>query len=115
MQSLFKRHVQCSTFTFNFRRPLLALWVSWLTDGPGPPSTHPPQSFLVSERRVGKQRRRWQTEVWLIGSLRDKELQERRAPACSYPPSGEPLSLGMGQSFSFPPSIAPSLSIPVPL
>lgn len=56
--------------------------------------------------------RRWQTEVWLIGSLRDKELQERRAPACSYPPSGEPLSLGMGQSFSFPPSIPPSVSVP---
>ncbi len=32
--------------------------------------------------------RRWQTEVWLIGSLRDKELQERWAPACSYPPAG---------------------------
>lgn len=74
------------------------------------------ESLLANSQGViNALQRRWQTEVWLIGKLRDKELQERRAPACSYPPSREPLSPGMGQSFSFPPSIPPSLSLPVPL
>lgn len=34
----------CSTLAFNFRSPLLSLWVSWLTNAPGPPPTRPPRS-----------------------------------------------------------------------
>lgn len=39
-------HVLCSTFAFNFRSPLLSLWVSWLTNAPGPPPTRPPTVVL---------------------------------------------------------------------
>ncbi|KAL1255807.1 hypothetical protein QQF64_013868 [Cirrhinus molitorella] len=58
-----------------------------------PPGTSALALNKPAMRVINALQRRWQTEVWLIGSLRDKELQERRAPACSYPPSGEPLSL----------------------